>query len=117
MKTKHTKGNWLTARTNSCCGTYTIEIYTNETPYWIAQVLDNTKESEANVKLIAAAPELLEIAIRFIEINKSFGFDSSKRRILRVEREDWNKLESAINLITKNNETSPKMCERYLSLL
>ena len=56
-----------------------------------------------NVKLIAAAPEVLEqrnellAVMKMIRsINLQFGMDSSKRRILRVEEEEWDLLEKVI---------------------
>jgi len=55
------------------------------------------EEKEANSNLISAAPELLSICQEFVKINEQFLFDSSSRRILRIEPKLWCKLQDAIS--------------------
>jgi hypothetical protein len=61
MTTKHTAGEW-TDRGNSCVGTHrqlVASVYPMED--------ENPEENAANVRLIAAAPDLLEFAQLFID--------------------------------------------------
>jgi len=61
METKHTKGEWYVnprASLNVKCGEKTIASCSS------SQSGENLEEEQANAKLIAAAPELLEALIK-----------------------------------------------------
>ena len=67
MRTKHTKGNWdfdnrpLTKVHGLDCSEVSISSTGDKLGEWIAYVRGNSlAEREANARLIAAAPELLE---------------------------------------------------------
>jgi hypothetical protein len=59
---KHTKGNWTTGKTANSSGIISVfgENINGRTS--VARVEWQGEETEANAKLIAAAPELLEVA-------------------------------------------------------
>ena len=56
MKTKHTKGEWVVEVHSSLLYRYDILGKVNDKFH-----VPNQEESKANIKLIAAAPELLEV--------------------------------------------------------
>ena len=63
METKHTKGEWVYNKYTPCdYGVYSTEGRGND----IALVRGSDDEAEANTKLIAAAPDLLNACIELI---------------------------------------------------
>lgn len=70
----HTKGPWMHANT---AGNHQFAIYPEATGKDIALVYNRCQESEANARLIASAPELLEAlqeVIRNYENRLPIGF-------------------------------------------
>jgi hypothetical protein len=65
MKTKHTPGEWIFNKYTPCdFGVHSIEGRGND----IALVRGTDEEAEANAKLIAAAPVMLEALQKAIEV-------------------------------------------------
>lgn len=58
MKTKHTKGNWVYQKYSTDYGVYSET--GNGRDIALVREYGSDEEAEANAKLIAAAPELLE---------------------------------------------------------
>lgn len=99
MKTKHTKGEWF-----SCCtksdphflfakdGNVSICTFTRKQYDGIEIPIE---EMQANAKLIAAAPELLEA---LIEIKKLYG---DRTDYIGEYKTAWNNVSNAINKATK----------------
>ena len=80
METKHTKGEW---KQQPC--TEGIEIYSNDLA--IARIpknYANKQEAEANAKLIAAAPKLLEA---LIELKSQFCGEKTPERLAAYKAE------------------------------
>lgn len=121
MKTKHTKGEWELSK-NFNQGIRVLVGQDN--PITMTNICSvsgrpSDKEVEANAKLIAEAgtvanecglspKQLLEQRNDFLAVSKmiksnnlQFGFDSSKRRILRLEKEEWELLELVIKKATE----------------
>ena len=70
---KHTKGEWKATPQRGIIGHCTVaQIWTNKKERSIANITscDTEDEANANAKLIAAAPELLESCNKAIEIIK-----------------------------------------------
>ena len=78
---KHTPGPWLTDRNNvhagqiatihHCLGNDWIEIWTDK---WADTSLEEAEAvQEANARLIAAAPELLELLSRYVRQDRILG--------------------------------------------
>lgn len=66
MKTKHTQGEWSESRKGH------IKSGDNaETWQGVCQILGNGKEAEANVKIIKAAPFMLETLIDMVEMEST----------------------------------------------
>jgi len=65
METKHTKGNWVYQKYSTDYGVYSET--GNGRDIALVREYGSDEEAEANAKLIAAAPEMLEA---LIEINK-----------------------------------------------
>jgi len=89
---KHTQREWLIESSGLTEMSYDIQ--TNDNSTLIARV--GTKD---DAKLIAAAPnnlkanqESLAVNKMLVAINRVFGIDSSKRRILRMEKAEWDLL-------------------------
>ncbi len=83
MKTQHTKGEWEINFDDLCPIVYTAKKCEGETNEPVICTLNITnlvnnklgiseKEAEANAKLIAAAPELLEVLSELIMYSNSF---------------------------------------------
>ena len=90
MKTLHTKGEWVTDRE-----TFTeITVHTEKMDICTVLCIDITdEEAEANAKLIAAAPVMLEMLTKIFNIeNPAFGLKG-----FDVERLKWE-----IDLVIKN---------------
>lgn len=82
---KHTPGQWFINRESSDChdGKLSIEVYGD---YFIAQV-DEGVCQEANARLIAAAPELLEALKKLASIDfGSHGWDEFAENAAREAR-------------------------------
>ena len=60
MKTQHTPGPWTHKATASLGPQYAVYGESDRTGRDVAVVYNNGNEAEANARLIAAAPELLE---------------------------------------------------------
>lgn len=66
METKHTKGDWEAYYSEFF---KTFSIHNDLTSTLICHLNSSSEEAEANAKLIAAAPELLEALIALINAN------------------------------------------------
>jgi len=95
MKTKHTPGNWYHSENGRDTYIY-LEDGGNHHKGMIGKVSKQQNEYEANAKLIAAAPELLEILMK---IDMSIDEASSKitgHRMFKV----WPEIQVAIQKAT-----------------
>jgi hypothetical protein len=108
LEFKGTKGEWTYCEHNWSDTT----IYANNESFTVASMSiydeltgDNQDELEnemqANAKLISASKELLESLVDVMESSEKFGFNSSGRRICRVEPEIWEKAIKAIEKALK----------------
>ena len=63
MRNEHTPGPWKVSSYNHHYGTYKIEPWAQIERNWLIKkdITDHHGEREANARLIAAAPELLEV--------------------------------------------------------
>lgn len=57
---KHTLGPWVVEQPKGNLTAWAIESATRHPVAWIAQTIGNNQEENANARLIAAAPDLLE---------------------------------------------------------
>ena len=80
METNHTKGQWTVGKTSNfeymdidCNGQRITSVYTG---------IESNPEAEANAKLIAAAPELLEALVRILEDDAENGILSPVDRVI-----------------------------------
>ena len=95
METKHTPGPWRVAKMRAMTGP-TEEMLTVEggietdAPERVARVgFEVTETAEADARLIAAAPELLEAAIELKDV-------CNRPSAARTRAEAWRKLDKAI---------------------
>ena len=95
MKTKHTQGKWeLSHGANTFPTIGSVELHQAiATVHKIEKVKGFCEEAEANAKLIAAAPELLEALIRVIEDRE---FDNNS-----IPQSTINKVKNAIKKATE----------------
>jgi len=91
MKTKHTPGPWIYPPVKFKGQHHHFEISSSHEDfdtYWIAKIQKVKTEqysSEANAKLIAAAPELLDALQEFLDINDSKDtFDTKVDRMIKA---------------------------------
>lgn len=78
METKHTKGEWHTATVNG------ISVWSKDNQM-ICNVLNTNKnEKEANAKLIAAAPELLETLMSIVTKDGFITTTANKEKALNA---------------------------------
>jgi hypothetical protein len=92
MNTKHTPGPWVVTPTKWNL-LDTFEISRIDKSEWIAQVLDD----EANARLIAAAPELLEVLVEILPFAEE---------IINSNHPTWKKAKSAIAKATGEKEVA-----------
>lgn len=71
METKHTKGEWTTEE----CSNGGLIVCLGDTKDWKSQRIQIA--NKANAKLIASAPELLDILINAVKNNNIKGLDYS----------------------------------------
>lgn len=100
METKHTKGEWEASQENMRASKYWWQIRTGMGAV-ICNTPDNSSESEANAKLIAAAPDLLEALIKLSSEYK-FGADCGDWGNWKAEEQP--EYIQAINAIKKATE-------------
>jgi hypothetical protein len=88
MKTKHTKGEWLNLG-------YRVDVDVADGMSGICEMSDwmPEEEMEANSKLIAAAPELLEV---LQDINKYFVDLQNRCALTPHEERTWKKVSKII---------------------
>jgi hypothetical protein len=83
MKTAHTESPWF-SKSNI------VWRYSDKEPICVVSNYSNEKEQEANARLIAAAPELLEVLKYVLPIlednNLTFGDDFAKEAFNRAEQ-------------------------------
>ena len=90
METKHTPGPWKAHPIEMNCGTpYTPVAAKTLLAKVYSEAYGNHAESEANARLIAAAPELLEAAIELKDV-------CNRPSAARTRAEAWRKLDKAI---------------------
>lgn len=90
METKHTKGEWTTANVNG------ISVWSKDNQM-ICNVLNTNKnEKEANAKLIAAAPDLLEALVNICKKVEFCSLDNKS-----TFKDEYKKAINAINKATK----------------
>lgn len=105
METKHTPGPWeITPTMEGPWGLKTFEISGDDREkYWIAHVLsdknDSEEKGEANAKLIAAAPELLNALYRVSALYGSLIEQTSDYN--REDNADWRAAQAAIKKATE----------------
>lgn len=78
MKNKHTAGEWITKEG---------QIYPQETGKTIALIPyfdSEDKEQQANARLIASAPEMLEALQEIIRLSQSSGTEHDIKNIQRI---------------------------------
>lgn len=95
METKHTKGEWQIGAMfeyYSKSGSITIEAKGNNSREWIAEAKGShvnpgmgKDEWEANAKLIAAAPDLLEALQRFVDFVDKQNLDYESSMLLQAK--------------------------------
>jgi hypothetical protein len=91
MNAKHTPGPWgISGKEERDLGTLSpgfLEISSAHDVCWIAKVQIHTPEGEANARLIAAAPELLEAlkAVVAIADRSTDEFDRARAAIAKAE--------------------------------
>ena len=78
----HTPGPWLASPTASLGPQYAV--YAEASGRDVAVVYDHDDRTEANAKLIAAAPDLLEACEAFVEHIQTLPDDTEKCRHLRL---------------------------------
>ena len=81
MKTKHTKGEWELESTMYSNRTAINSLCNKDRHTVIESYVEDNNEQEANAKLIAAAPELLEALNNLILANTNNKGESVMRRI------------------------------------
>lgn len=78
MKTKHTQGEWIMEKhehTIYVCSGYKGFVIAEVTGDRIAHFIGNKQEAEANAKLIATAPELLDASQSVLESLNQMIYD------------------------------------------
>ena len=97
MKTKHTQGEW-TINPNLLTEVIIPSKMGMEIDVW--HYAREEDEAEANAKLIAAAPELLEMLIRISNI-ENYAFTLPGFDVKRLKSEINQAIEKAINNLNK----------------
>jgi hypothetical protein len=90
---KHTKGEWQPFMDNG-----ELYVTAENTRQSICKLPIKYSHSEANAKLIAASPDLLEALINLKETIEGIGWDGYYNNIVK---EALNKTDNAINKATK----------------
>lgn len=92
METKHTKGEWIITPMKCWKGEPILITHESKTGFVIAEItnqgnsrfISNKEEAEANAKLIAAAPKLLEA---LIELKSQFCGEKTPERLAAYKAE------------------------------
>lgn len=91
---KHTKGKWKNTGVTSQMSNHRDILANNKRIILLEDYTRNEEEAEANAKLIAAAPELLEALIQLNEgFKREWGVKGNSERV-SGNIDYWNKLAS-----------------------
>ena len=84
IKTKHTPGTWEFVRDGFRITIGNKKTSPTATPhdYMVAEIADNSMQAEANARLIASAPELIEAAKAFAKLHPSSFRGSSLEAVI-----------------------------------
>lgn len=96
METKHTPGpwaeNWSTRTNNEPCKGWFVEAesaYDRDTYGAIANLPDGRENTEANARLIAAAPELLEACKALMQLDPPCPFHPPHGEHIDARYAEW----------------------------
>src|SRR5262245_34183140 len=99
---KHTPGPWTVTPPPQPIGVgegYDVRGRPNETDHWrglVTRVMYHAPNSEANARLIAAAPDMLAAASRLSKLADSVLVDNMSDDDARLLREAWAEMDAAI---------------------
>ena len=111
MKTKHTKGPWIALKNSSFYEVYNEPRFDDESDRVLSvhvflldganNGLHHTEENEANAKLIAAAPDLLEALIDLTEATKDIQTSNAPYYAHETKSDEFGKAYKAIKKATE----------------